>query len=257
MRSHPRSIRAAGLALAILGAGAGPAAAQDRPAAADSAALLYRQAKALHALGGAANQDSAVRLLVRAVALYDSYGAASSGAHVLNDIGAIHLEAARLDSARHYLVWALRIYGHMNRWETAGPTLLNLGHVARRLGQPDTALVAYRTAAALGERYGDPAVYAAATHGFGSSWADLEQPDSAIPYYRLALSAFRAQGERPSEADVLTDLAHAINERGDAVTALALLREALAIYQEICDVEGEQHVRFNIVQLERQRAPRK
>jgi predicted ATPase len=117
--------------------------------------------------------------------------------------------------------------------------LRELGNVATRMGEYETAVPLYRQslemARALGDRRGESATL--------NNWAtiawNLGDLSVAYAYYEQALGIYRALGNRLGEARALNNLSNVVAEQGDMPGSLVYSRQALQIHREMGNPRGQ------------------
>ncbi|SDD76089.1 tetratricopeptide repeat protein [Aquimonas voraii] len=105
----------------------------------------------------------------------------------------------------------------------------NIGSVLRRLGDFSGALRALTASLETQREIG--AVSGAVLNNIADVHRDLEDHDSALRYYREALSAFDAAGETLEASHVLESMSELSLDRGDTRSAQDWLRTALESYR--------------------------
>lgn len=107
--------------------------------------------------------------------------------------------------------------------------LKNVGAALRRLGDFQGALRALTTS--LEMQRADGEVSGAVYNNLGDVYRELEDPASAMHYYREALATYRAKGGATEAAHVLESMAEQALDTGDAARAEVWLKEALETYR--------------------------
>jgi tetratricopeptide (TPR) repeat protein len=101
------------------------------------------------------------------------------------------------------------------------------------------ALVPYGRLLEIAREAGDRPVEAAALHGLGSAYYNLQQFQEALEHWRGALAIWREVGNRAFEGRTLNALAWLYEQLGRPNEALEQFNEALAIAREAGDRELE------------------
>ncbi len=107
--------------------------------------------------------------------------------------------------------------------------LKNIGTALRRLGDFRGAHRAATESLKMQREAGE--VGGAVLNNLADVYRDLGEPEEAMRFYRDALAAFRAKGERTEVAHVLESMSELSLGLGDAAQATRWLEEALATYR--------------------------
>ncbi|GAB3351910.1 hypothetical protein GCM10027430_16430 [Lysobacter tyrosinilyticus] len=107
--------------------------------------------------------------------------------------------------------------------------LKNVGAALRRLGDFQGALRTLTASLKMQRASGE--VSGAVLNNLADVYRDLEEPRSAMQYYREALEWYRAKGDQTEAAHVLESMAEEALDSGDAAQAHAWLQEALLTYR--------------------------
>ena len=84
-----------------------------------------------------------------------------------------------------------------------------------------------------------PQIKANALNQIGKQCHHIGQYDTALDFYKQALAIFQQIGDKQGEGATLNNLSQIYSTRGDYDTALQYLQQALAIQQQIGDKSGE------------------
>ncbi|MFD3974299.1 ATP-binding protein [Streptomyces cyaneofuscatus] len=106
--------------------------------------------------------------------------------------------------------------------------LLELARIQRALGEPGQALVSCQESALAQRQIGDRNREAAAYDCTGETYRDLGRFGEAAEFHRMAVTTYRAGGDRWALAHALVNLALALADAGDAEQAAAHAAEASA-----------------------------
>ena len=221
-------------------------------ALADACGDLPQSAVALNQLGRVAYRlgdlIAARDHYEHALALYRRLGDESSAAHVRNNLGLVHKNLCEWESAVQQLEAALALHRAAGRFGETGVPLLNLGIVHQKCGDWTRAAQCYRDAERIFLEVGDQLRPVMTGIGLGNV-ARLERRfEDAERLLLAALERARALSARREEVLATEFLGELDFDRGQAETALARYRDALALAERIAP-EGDL-----VVELERRRA---
>ncbi len=150
-------------------------------------------------------------------------------------IGLSAEEAERLEEAKNFYRRALALWQGLGEPEGEAQTLVNLGHVATKLGESGEAISCFDQALDLGRR---PADRSLAFAGRGKARAFAGDWKPAFQDFRDAL-ALLAPGDRSQRANTLLEMANAYLEEKAPSVALARFGEILPLLRSLGDRYGE------------------
>jgi len=149
------------------------------------------------------------------------------------DVGAARLRGGDLEGAQPPLETALARLREMGDEEGVGISLLNLGILRNRRGNPHEATALLREARSLFERVGRASLSASASHNLGIALKDLGDLGEARPPLLEALATREALGNTYGEASSRASLGILETDRGDPSTALGHLDAALRVFRSL------------------------
>ncbi|OZV77500.1 hypothetical protein CA850_22745 [Micromonospora echinospora] len=212
----------------------------------DEATSLTYVAVAQSRLG---ETDQAVDGLLVALALREADGDLHEVAVTLDHLGVLLAAAGRLDEARTGFLRALEMHRQGDDRRRVGLTLNNLADVLLQLGQTGSALVHLRESLRLRRELGDELGLGITMVTMGQVYARRGQYRQAYGWLGRALTAARATGNREAEWRVLTVRAEVHRATGQWRAAREDLHLALALSEQIGDVNGTREVRRALVVL--------
>jgi len=108
--------------------------------------------------------------------------------------------------------------------------LKNIGSALRRLGDLHGALNSLTRSLEMQRATGE--IGGPVLNNIADVYREMKEPTDAMRYYREALAAFRAQGERVEAAHVLESMAKLELDGGEVKQPVVWLQEALRVYRE-------------------------
>lgn len=199
----------------------------------------YGQADAHFQMGRihyvAGRHDEAVASYRAAAALYGALGdtirvaAAENLCAVATFLQGHHEQAFALSNH------ALELARRENDLRSICDALINLGELHRTVGHQTRALTYFHEARVLSESLGDPYVIAVLGNNLGAIYEHSGNFRQALTSFEQALHAFRAIGDHRSEIDSLILMATAHTRLEDHTTALAELRQASLLAEQVRD----------------------
>ncbi len=179
----------------------------------------------------------------RALALGELDAAAEAYAHALEVgarpgrallcLGAVNLEAGRLDEAGAFLERAAEALRQAGERTSEAAALGNLGIVRRRQGRPDEARALYVRSLAMGEALGARASVAADRANLAILDAHAGHPEAARDHFQAAVLGFRACGMRVQEAHQVGNLAEIELHLGHVDAAGAAAERAVELAEAL------------------------
>lgn len=243
-RWSARQVRELIAALAVLLAITPAAVAgQKAPGGADSLNSLAMQA---YQEGTRAGLERSIELWAQAAKAYGSGGNHAAVAVMLNNIGFVHSDLSRPDSALAYFVLSLPIARAVGDRIAEAGTLSNIGLTHGHLGALDSALAYYGQALAIQRAVRDRTGEAVTLNNIGLAHSDVGRSDSALAYYAQALPIQRAVGDRPREAATLSNIGLAHHRLGRPGPALEYYALALRIERAVRNRSGEASALMNM-----------
>ena len=125
-------------------------------------------------------------------------------------------------------------------------SLRELGNVANRLTEFETAVAYYSECLELAQKLGDLRNISAVQNNWASIDWELGDLEAAQERYIKALSIYRRLGNRLGEAKALNNLSNIMADRGEMAKSLDYCRRALAIHKDMGNIRGESAVLNNI-----------
>ncbi|WP_399926377.1 BTAD domain-containing putative transcriptional regulator [Streptomyces kanamyceticus] len=114
-----------------------------------------------------------------------------------------------------------------------GRARVSLAQVLNKVGRFDAAATELELAAALATGSGDPWTTGNALNEQGIVNNCINRPEVSETHLRKAIDAFRADGNRHSEASALCNLSRALLAMGRIHKSIDLARQAIAIYTDL------------------------
>lgn len=153
---------------------------------------------------------------------------------VLNGMAGVHQAAGTWSDALGLLEQALTLRRESKDAAGEGTTLDGIANALAHLGRPDEALSAYEKALQLRRGAGDARGEAETLHNLGTFCAQrLHDSDRGRQLLQQSLALRRQQSDRAGIAVTLENLGVLEDKAGDAVAALALLTQSMAIHDEL------------------------
>jgi two-component system, sensor histidine kinase ChiS len=141
--------------------------------------------------------------------------------------GVLAYREERVADALGHFECALRMAEERGDRTATAKQLKNVGSALRRIGDYRSALRRLAESLALQRADGGDAV-GPVLNNLGDIYRELNEPQTALRYYREALDDFRRSGNPVEAAHVLESLSVLALDRGDAREAAQLLESALA-----------------------------
>ncbi|MEU4565324.1 tetratricopeptide repeat protein [Micromonospora sp. NPDC023956] len=210
----------------------------------DEAASLTYVAVAQSRLG---ETGQAVDSLLEALALREADGDSHEVAVTLDHLGVLLAAAGRLDEARVGFLRALEMHRRSGDRGRVGLTLNNLADLLLQLGQTDSALVHLEESLRLRRELGDQLGVGITMVTMGQVYARRGQCRQAYGWLGRAITAARDTGNREAEWRALTVRAEVHRANGQPLAARDDLHLALALSEQIGDVNGSREVRRALV----------
>jgi CHAT domain-containing protein/tetratricopeptide (TPR) repeat protein len=205
----------------------------------DSAAHFESLATAAYQQGTTQDLQHSIEFWGKAARAYTRVGERASHAFVLGNIGLAYQRLGQPDSALVYFRTALAINREVNDSAAQAWLLNNIGNILAGLGLPDSALVSLTAALRIQRELGERAGEAATTNSIGLLFAGQGRTDSALVYFNGALSIQRELGDDTGEAAILGNIGSVFGQRGLPDSALTYLNAALPIQHDAGDRDGE------------------
>ena len=124
--------------------------------------------------------------------------------------------------------------------------LRELGNVANRLVEYESAVLYYSQCLVLAQKLGDDRNISAVLNNWASIDWDLGNLDEAQRKYTEALAIYRKIGNRLGEAKALNNLSNIMADRAELAQSLEYCQQALTIHKEMGNIRGESAVLNNI-----------
>jgi tetratricopeptide (TPR) repeat protein len=153
------------------------------------------------------------------------------------------------DELQHVLrLWldAAELHRRANNIGGVGQALFGAGLALQELEDPDSALVFYRAALPLRHEARDSTGESAVLNRIGAVFEELGLPDSALVHHRAALVIHRATGNRREEGSTLNSIGAVHRLLGRPDSALAYFHSALPLRREVGNREGEGRTMLSI-----------
>ena len=178
-------------------------------------------------------KDAALRLYIRALAIFRNAGVSSLEARTLNNIGLLYDELGKKRRAIEYHTLALPLRKiNQDRYGEAN-TLNSLGSAYTDIGEMAMALDHFRRALAIQVEIDDKRAQAITLSNLGRLYDQLGDKQKSVEYLERSLNLRRAIGDRAGEATTLNNLGMAVVDAGDTARAIGLYDSSLAILSEL------------------------
>jgi DNA-binding SARP family transcriptional activator/Tfp pilus assembly protein PilF len=158
---------------------------------------------------------------------------------MLHDIGVMHFQQGRLDSAREELAAATQLFRDAGAEQTVALVTRSVAAVDRVSGRLDEATRGYEQALAVLRDSGDNHNVARVLRDLAQIQLEFERPDEAMTLLLEALQLCRALGVPSTEAQVLNRLGEAWMQSADPDRALATFEQAKSLAGGVGDVVDE------------------
>lgn len=159
-------------------------------------------------------------------------------ARSLIDLGMIAGRLGQPHRARHLYAEALQIARAGNHLPQVASSLANIGFAALDAGDRGEAVTAFRESLELFRQLDDPRNLSYVLGALGTVAFLAGDYRAAETMQEEALAVLRRLGDRQGVADTLADLAHAVQRAGDVPRAEDLYQEALTLYDDLGDLAG-------------------
>ncbi len=213
----------------------------DAPAASvgggATATALFARAEARIAAG---RFDDAERALDCAEAALAGGGDAAAQSELVRRRGILDYRRERIPQALSRFECALSMSRASEDPTAIARDLKNVGTALRRLGDLRGALQTLTASLDIQRRRGE--VGGAVLNNIADVYRELGEPTDAMRYYREAIDAFRAHGDRKEAAHVIESMSDLALDRGEAEDAAHWLEQALASYRDSGDRNYELRV---------------
>ena len=160
----------------------------------------------------------------------------------------VHLLSLRQHS-RERIRWleiALAAARRLQRRESEGNALGNLGIAYANLGETHRAIQFYEQALHIGRETGDRRGEGNALGSLGIAYATLGETGRAIQFFEQRLAIAREIGDRRGEGTALGNLGIAFANRGETPRAIQFFKQALLIDRELGDRRSEGNALGNL-----------
>ena len=211
----------------------------------EAAARLDERAAQAYAEGTTASLQLAIARWTRALSLFQRVRDRVAVGKTLNNIGWSHHLLGDSDVALDYLERAVPIRRDAGDREGELVTLVNLGAVYFEVLRPDPALTHLVAAVSLSRGMPDRSTESLALSTeslalrmIGKVHDSQGRLDSAMVYYRRALSIHRVTDDLTQQSRTLNDIGLLLDVLGRPDSAIASYREALAIERRLADSLG-------------------
>ncbi|MDV3459233.1 tetratricopeptide repeat protein [Sphingomonas sp. HF-S4] len=175
-----------------------------------------------------------------ALAFWENEGATAHIAWVMNQLAQDYRRAMQFDDALHYAQQAIAVLGDNGPSDRIASLWGEVGECARRLGQPEEAVAAYTTAAAIWKGLGEVPAQAWVLGGLGLAHCLAGRFRDAIDKHRQAIGLFDTlPGKALNIALNHGWIAASARQLEDYDLALAEDRAALALWQELGDTRQQ------------------
>ena len=158
---------------------------------------------------------------------------------VLNNLGAAYMLLDELPAALDCYRQILPLRGGLNDKRIEASLFHNLGLLAAKTGEFDTAMTELGTALTLyresGDRYGEGQTL----NTIADTLCLRGLPAESLGFYQQAVDVFTQTGNQFGESVVLTDLGQARLELGDAELAIDCCSRALMLSREVGHLPGQ------------------
>jgi CHAT domain-containing protein/tetratricopeptide (TPR) repeat protein len=159
-----------------------------------------------------------------------------------------HGEGTREGAARAIQLWsqAGTFLARAQARSEEAATLVSIALVHQKSGRPDSALAYYRQALSIQRSVGDRSGEAVTLNNLATLHHELGRPDSALAYHARVLPIRRAVGDRLGEAVTLSNIGVVHSNLGRRDSALAYYAQALPIRRAVGDRVGEATTLLNM-----------
>ena len=146
----------------------------------------------------------------------------------------------------HWMEAALSAARRLNRRDSEGNLLGNLGLAYADLGEVRKAVEFYEQALAANRETGDRKGEGAILGNLGLAYADFGHTLKAVEFYEQQLAIARELGDRLSEGNALGNLGLAYFDLGEVQKAIEFQEQRLSISREIGDLRSEGNALGNL-----------
>ncbi len=190
------------------------------------------------------NASSALEAGAVALQLVEDCGNTELLASILNDTSYMMLHLGSPQNALEQLQRSLEMHRELGALHGEAQALDSIGKAYLLLGDTQKALEYAQQSLELDQRIGYHRAEAEVLGNIGKIHIAAGDLDQAQDYFERSLALSRARGYRQFEAEALLDIGRVALRRGAAEQALAVLRDAVAVAQEIeaTPLEAEIHV---------------
>jgi CHAT domain-containing protein len=172
----------------------------------------------------------------------------------LTNLGGIHLTLGEFQQSNNFLKKALDIFGKIDNVTDKATTLGWLGYACYLQGDQQGALGFLEQARSLQEMSRDPKITETYTM-MGMAKVALQEYQKAHEYYQKALAIQRDPdgGSRMGQGITLDKLGEVLSAMGDAKGAIESYSQAMKIWKQMGNRDGESLTFYNLARFERGR----
>jgi tetratricopeptide (TPR) repeat protein len=179
----------------------------------------------------------------RALEICDEVGADVTACALLNQLGAFSWMVGRFPAAEALLERAIEVAERVGDKNSEATARANLTTLMKRLGRIDEALMYGKRSIELSMECGNQHGEAIALLNLGTVYLELRRLDEALACEQRALELLRrAGGRRAFEGRAMTNIVTIQRRRGFPAEALSIGEQALAVFRDIGDRDGEASV---------------
>jgi CHAT domain-containing protein len=213
-------------------------------------AALLDQLGMAHAVAG--NIDEAKLAFSEAASLHNAAGDDHGRADSLIGTAGIYIKVGELENAEEFLVLASGAAVKSGNGRVRRTAETYAGNIDYWRGNHEAAIEHYK--AALQETEGGDTVNAYRQTLLGRAYIALGRYDEASKHVQAALKVARETESPTTEAEAKYQLGEILLSQGDATQAIAVLEEALAIYEELLFTEQQADTLLSIAESHEYRA---
>lgn len=199
--------------------------------AADELAWAYGQAA--HSLSEAGLTSDATELFDEGTRIARENGHSETAFHLMNDKGVALADAGDPDSARSVFLECLASEDCSSNRPLAQQALYNLGETMRRVGDLEDALPPTKQAVKLAEELDDRQALAESLCNLGTLYVDMEELDAASGAFEEGLLVAIADGDRESEARLLSGIGNVAYLRDQFAEAYEYYLRSAQLHREV------------------------
>ena len=182
--------------------------------------------------------EAAIGVFRPALALAEEFGDRAQVASILGNIGDCHCHLHDFATAEDVIKQGLALRREIGSPQHLASALTNYGVMLHEAGRNAEAHAAHTEAWAAARDAGNRRYEAIIVFNLAEVCVALGRLGEAEEHYRLALTASREAADRPTEGEALRSLAKVLAARSEPAAAVAVLEEALAVFDALGSPEA-------------------